>query len=1386
MTTAVTASEILRHTTAFLSDVISNRDLRHRLISILLRDTTSAAISDESAVKLARDTLETAITLSNVASRSCSLSLAEKLLLPLSDHHDHPLPFFLLSLVRTLQNRHLDAAVSLLRIFRSNPSLARSEIAPVLYDRLFSPQLLSVFRFLLDRRAQILSPSSDLEDAATHSLSKVSEEQASKLRELEKEYEEILDENCRVVAARFEEGLASENQNASISPPLLAHKGSAEGGGAENNVEEDEEEQLVMEETEITALKSGHYDNPIWSEREEASIEFLSSGSCSNSSYAPFYPRRVSPTILKPRNTSQNLAPLADETESSKVDKSLTSSSSESEAEREITVSSTPMKTPNSVRTGNKSLSTPKILKPQKSARCLKPPPYLINLADEAESSLDKNLPWSNSESEAESQEKGEKITQLEPQKFQTPKQKKNICSGSMCSPDCNMEDEHMPPEDFVCPLTSNLFDDPVTLETGHTFERHAIEEWLKRGNLTCPITRKKLRKTRIPKTNHVLKQIISSWKEQNLNSVAEMPCDNPREDTEPKLESSPSPNSVISEGTLEGMMSELRKAINKLYMSEVLEESEMAVLQIEKIWSELNLIVVDIHSMLSKPPIINGFMGVLLNSVDPKVLQAAVFLLTEMGCGDSSVIQTLSRVDTDVEWIMTLFKKGVKEAVVLMYLLKPSTIILADTATVEALIAVANMKEEEFLSMCLSPKTAAVLLLAQVIGSSEESITSSVAQAVLSERAIEAIVGSLGAEWAEERIAAIEILLKCMQEDGNCRNIIADKAQLSTFLESLVGATEGELFKIVKFLSELVKLNRRTLSEQILHIIKEEGPLSTMHTLLISLQTAHKFHFPVVAGFLLQLDLLVEQTKMSIYSEEAIDTLISCLRKTDYPAVQLEAAKIIASLQGRFNYAGKSLNREVLLERAGLDRSYNNFLQMDQISNFNEGIEASMKEENVAEDWERRVASVLVSHDCGLLFEALTDGLKSQNEELRSSCFISATWLIYMLTVLPDTGIQGAARVFFLKQFIFILKSAEETEDRILAMLALKSFLHFDDGLRDLTSHANEILKALRELEGFSPMASEIMKVLVEEPESKADIWIHKELTKVDCSGNGEVLSIICFEDKIFSGHSDGTIKVWKVKESIFDLMQEIKKHTKDVTSLAISESGERLYSGSLDRTVKVWSIEMAAIHHVQEYDMKDHIHNLVVTNTMCCFTPHGSGIKVKSWNGESKLLNSNKHVKCLALVQGKLYCGCHDSSVQEIDLATGKVINIQSGSKKLLGKANPIHALKLHGEFIYTTSSYFDGSVIKIWNKCNNRISMFGSLQSSLEVRAMAVSSELIYLGCKGGAVEIWDTKKHNRINTLHTGSNCRVLCMAFNTNEDILVIGTSDGQIQVWGVK
>ena len=88
-------------------------------------------------------------------------------------------------------------------------------------------------------------------------------------------------------------------------------------------------------------------------------------------------------------------------------------------------------------------------------------------------------------------------------------------------------------------------------------------------------------------------------------------------------------------------------------------------------------------------------------------------------------------------------------------------------------------------------------------------------------------------------------------------------------------------------------------------------------------------------------------------------------------------------------------------------------------------------------------MALVLASHEFGLLFEALAEGLKSRYAELGSACFVSATWLAHMLDVLPDTGIREAARVCLLKRFISIFKSAKDTEDKALSMLALNSFIH-------------------------------------------------------------------------------------------------------------------------------------------------------------------------------------------------------------------------------------------------------------------------------------------------------------------------------------------------------
>jgi len=66
-------------------------------------------------------------------------------------------------------------------------------------------------------------------------------------------------------------------------------------------------------------------------------------------------------------------------------------------------------------------------------------------------------------------------------------------------------------PDLFRCPISLDLFADPVTLSTGQTYDRPFIEKWLADGNLTCPVTMQRLEDTSLV-PNHTLRHFIGWW----------------------------------------------------------------------------------------------------------------------------------------------------------------------------------------------------------------------------------------------------------------------------------------------------------------------------------------------------------------------------------------------------------------------------------------------------------------------------------------------------------------------------------------------------------------------------------------------------------------------------------------------------------------------------------------------------------------------------------------------------------------------------------------------------------------------------------------------------------------------------------------------------------
>lgn len=73
--------------------------------------------------------------------------------------------------------------------------------------------------------------------------------------------------------------------------------------------------------------------------------------------------------------------------------------------------------------------------------------------------------------------------------------------------------------ETFFCPLTKRVMEDPVTVESGVTYERKAITEWFEKTEdpeeIICPKSGQRMT-SRVLNTNVALKATISEWKERN------------------------------------------------------------------------------------------------------------------------------------------------------------------------------------------------------------------------------------------------------------------------------------------------------------------------------------------------------------------------------------------------------------------------------------------------------------------------------------------------------------------------------------------------------------------------------------------------------------------------------------------------------------------------------------------------------------------------------------------------------------------------------------------------------------------------------------------------------------------------------------------------------
>ncbi|KAL0438418.1 UNVERIFIED_CONTAM: putative E3 ubiquitin-protein ligase LIN-1 [Sesamum latifolium] len=1410
------------------------------------------------------DALEEALNTSNLETKMARLDYAEKMLqvcaMLNSGRKTAGVPNFYLSAwahlnlsyLWKLRNNTHNSVLHILEMFIVDPFFSRVDFAPELWKSLFLPHMSSIVGWYSEERRRIvmdvipdtsdLSFTVDFDQYFNESLIlSVRPEQAERMQELEQAYGQSLDENTKLYAKYYKDCMNYDSATSRKAIPMLPiaeppmtplHEVSSRSipdyvkfgpilpkSAGFSPVLKHKENTRNASSSKTTFTSENIENSAGWDASEEMPEECEDSDEDRDD--------HMEAKDRSPETASNNFrAEKDDDTRSVVSSRSISRNKDEETTSSRQSIKVTTCKQ-------SPQRSSP-VDSPKASTNSRKMQNSMLRLlsARAMDSSISNSLPvsplssfdnssFSSADSDVEmagqlqtgrrSVGNGQRVQQVFP-KSSPQGDDGNLSYGS--SPTSEVSNsQSRPPKDFVCPITGQIFNDPVTLETGQTYERKAIQEWMNRGNTTCPITRQPLSAASLPKTNYVLKRLITSWKDQHPDLAQEFSCtetprnclsnsslnDTPSEsllsqrsisnEVEHKPQRftrsalSTSPTSVISQASIQTVINALKPYILCLCNSEDLQECEAAVLTIAKIWEDSN-VDSGIHSYLSSPTIINGFMEILPASLNKDVLRTTVYILSKLIYADDRVGDLLTSIDSDFYCLVDLLKKGLADAAVLLYLLRPSFSHLSSHNLITTLLHMISNKSEDSADFqyVIAPKDAAIALLEEIVAGGDKTDRSYNARTIIAENGIPALLNCLNR--VDGRQSIVSILLCCIRIDITCKDIIANRIELSPVLELFHGGNDSVRGVCVEFLCELVQLSRRMLSNQILQIIKEEGTFSTMHTLLVYLQMSPMEQKPAVAFLLLQLDLLTAPRKMSIYREEAMEALLEALQRKDFPSSQIMALRMLSSLSGHLGASRKPYMESWLLKIAGFDQPYNAMMRGEEVKTSDTEFAAMKEEEKATRIWEKRMAFVLTNHDRGMVFKALEECFKSNSIEIAKSCLVVATWLVYMLYSFPDCGIRDVACKSLLDKFINVLQSSKNLEEKILAALALRGFISEPGGLQEMGLYAKSVWKTLRRLKKNCIVVHDIMKALMNLPSiDAADLWSCVEGPEIDVSMNGEILSMIHIRNRLISSHSDGTIKVWDTGKSTPRLIQEAREHSKAVTCLYVPPSCDKLYSGSLDKTIRVWSIKQEEMHCIQVHDVKEAVMALAANASFACFSSQGNGVKVYNWSGVPKSINFNKQVKCLAMDGEKLYCGCSGYSIQEVDLGTHTSSIFYSGAKKLLGKQT-IYAVEIHNGLLYACGSSVDGIAGKVFKLSSKAV--IGSLPTGLDIQQTTVNNDFIFTASRCGIIEVWLKDRLMKIAYVKTGSgNARITSTASDAHGQKLFAGTSDGRLQVWSL-
>ncbi|XP_050233822.1 putative E3 ubiquitin-protein ligase LIN-2 [Mercurialis annua] len=468
--------------------------------------------------------------------------------------------------------------------------------------------------------------------------------------------------------------------------------------------------------------------------------------------------------------------------------------------------------------------------------------------------------------------------------------------------------------------------------------------------------------------------------------------------------------------------MSDLSRAISTICLSDNLSDCEFSVRVIAKSWLEShdNPVIV---KALATTSVIEGLLEVLFGSDDDEILELAISVLAEFVSKYDANRLIILNFDPQLEILMRLLKSSslFLKAAALLYQLKPKAkqMISIDWVAIALRVLEFGDQVQVLFSVRCMPQNAALYFLSELLtGFSEDKNLENAGQ-VVALGGLMFLVTIIEKGDIDERNKGAMLMSCCIRADGSCRNYLAENVNKTCLLELIaLGMQQKPNASAFTLLTDLLCLNKR---KQIIEFLTQLqlgwGGLNAMHIFLVYLQRASPEERPLVGAILLHLDLLGDPLRSSTYREDAVEAIIEALDcEKCNSKVQDRSAKALLMLGSYFSYGSEATPQEWLLQHRSMDVFFSNH----HVTHFNLN-----EEEKAIEEWQRKVAIMLLNSGSKKLVAALSNCIANGTPNLAQSCLFTVAWMNKVLHSV-DQEISNYDTIYPSASLHHLIKSSE------------------------------------------------------------------------------------------------------------------------------------------------------------------------------------------------------------------------------------------------------------------------------------------------------------------------------------------------------------------------